>query len=63
MVRNKRYSLLARTDGTDAELTRYKGPFDGETLADAELSEPERAIKAQFEATLARLAKTRLSGI
>ena len=63
MVRNKQYSLLAKTDGSDATLTRYKGPFDGEKLEDATLSETERAVKEQFEATLARLAKTRLSSV
>lgn len=63
MVRNKQYSLLAKTDGNDARLTRYNGPFDGETLEDSTLSETERAIKEQFEATLARLAKTRLSRV
>ena len=62
MVRNKRYSLLAKTDGSGAKLTRYKGPFDGETLAESALSETERSLKRQFEETLARLAKTRLSG-
>jgi hypothetical protein len=63
MVRNKQYSLLAKTDGSDARLTRYKGLFDGEKLEDSTLSEPERAIKEQFEATLSRLAKTRLSNV
>jgi arylsulfatase A len=63
IVRNKQYSLLAKTDGSNAQLTRYKGPFDGRKLADSELSPPERAIKAEFEATLARLAKTRLSSV
>jgi arylsulfatase A len=63
IVRNKQYSLLAKTDGSDAKLTRYKGPFDGKKLADATLSEPERIVKGQFEATLARLAKTRLSNV
>jgi len=63
MVRNKQCSLLAKTDGSGAKLTRYKGPFDGEKLADDALSEPERAIKEHFEATLARLAKTRLSTV
>jgi len=63
MVRNRQYSLLAKTDGSDARLTRYKGPFDGETLADSGLSESERATKEQFEATLSRLARTRLSGV
>ena len=32
-------------------------------LDDPTLSELERAIKEQFEATLARLAKTRLSSV
>ncbi len=62
MVRNKQYSLLAKTDGRDARLTRYKGSFDGEKLADSELSERESTIKGQFQTTLVRLAKTRLSG-
>ena len=63
MVRNKQYSLLAKTDGSDAQLTRYKGPFDGEKLADSDLSEPEQAIKGKFEAILAEMAKTRLSNV
>ena len=63
MVRNNRYSLLAKTEGSDARLIRYRGPFDGEKLADAAFSEPERAIKGRFQATLARLAKTRLSSV
>ena len=63
MARNKQYSLLAKTDGSDARLTRYKGPFDGKKLEDSTLSETERALKEQFEATLARLAKTRLSSV
>ena len=63
MVRNKQYSLLAKTDGSDARLTRYKGPFDGEKLEDSTLSQPENAIKQQFKATLARLAKSRLLSV
>jgi len=63
MVRNKQYSLLAKTDGSNARLTRYKGPFDGEKLEDSTLSQPESAIKQQFEATLARLAKSRLLSV
>ena len=63
MVRNNQYSLLAKTDGSDASLTRYKGPFDGEKLKDYTLSQPESAIKQQFEATLARLAKSRLLSV
>ncbi len=63
IVRNKKYSLLANDDGSNAKLTRYRGPFDGQQLADSELSESERDIKEQFEATLAGLARTRLSGV
>ena len=63
MVRNKQYALLAKPDGREAMLTRYKGPFDGKEVADSELSESERAIKRGFLATLTRLAKTRLSGV
>lgn len=63
MVRNKQYALLAKTDGSNARLTRYKGPFDGDQLADSALSETERDIKEKFEATLARLARTRLTGV
>ncbi len=63
MVRNKQYSLLAKSDGSDARLTRYKGPFDGETLEDSTLSGTERASKEQFAATLAQLAKARLLSV
>ncbi len=63
MVRNKQYSLLAKTDGSNARLTRYKGPFDGEKLEDYTLSQPESAIKQQFKATLTRLAKSRLLSV
>ena len=63
MVRNNQYPLLAKTDGSNASLTRYKGPFDGEKLKDHTLSQPESAIKQQFEATLARLAKSRLLSV
>ena len=63
IVRNKQYSLLAKDDGSNARLTRYRGHFDGEQLADSELSESESDIKEQFETTLARLAKTRLSSV
>ena len=61
MVRNKQYSLLANQDGTNAALTRYKGPFKGKQLADNKLSKTERALKEQFEAKIAELAKTRLT--
>ena len=63
MVRNKQYSLLAKTDGSNARLTRYKGPFDGEKLGGSTLSQPERALKKQFKAILARLAKNRLLSV
>jgi hypothetical protein len=63
MVRNNQYSLLAKTDGSNARLTRYKGPFDGEKLEDSTLSQPESTIKQQFKATLARLAKSRLLSV
>lgn len=63
MVRNKHHSLVARTDGSKAILTRYQGPFDGEKLEDAALSESEKAIKKEFQSTLERLAKTRLTGV
>ena len=61
MVRNEHYSLLANQDGTNAALTRYKGPFDGEKLKDNKLTRSERALKEQFEARIAELARTRLS--
>ena len=63
MVRNKRYSLVAKTDGSGAKLTRYRGAFDGENLEDEALSTAERAIKKQFEAKLAELAETRLTSV
>ena len=61
MVRDTRYSLLANQDGSSAVLTRYIGPFDGKQLKDNKLTKYERVLKEQFEATIARLAKTRLS--
>ncbi|MBT3568672.1 MAG: hypothetical protein HN494_07485 [Opitutae bacterium] len=63
MVRNKEYSLVAKTDGSGANLTKYKGPFDGKQLEDSVLTKEDRSIKELFEGTLARLAKTRLSGV
>lgn len=63
MVRDKQYSLVAKTDGTNATLTRYQGPFDGKKLADSELTEEERMIKDQFASTLSKLAKTRLTSV
>ena len=63
MVRNKRYSLVAKTDGTDATLTRYQGPFDGRKVPNSELTNEERAIKNQFMSTLSKFAKTRLSSV
>ncbi|MEC9094352.1 MAG: sulfatase-like hydrolase/transferase [Planctomycetota bacterium] len=63
MVRNKRYSLVAKADGSDASFTRYQGAFDGKKISGAGLSEPERSLQQKFEAILKRLAKTRLSGV
>ena len=63
MVRNKQHSLVAKSDGSNAKLTRYKGQFDGKVLEDSEMSEAERAIKAKYEAKLAEMAKTRLTGV
>jgi arylsulfatase A len=63
MVRNKQYSLLAKTDGSNATLTRYKGSFDGNKLMDSKLTAAQRTLKEEFESTLAHLAKTRLSGV
>ncbi|HAD59610.1 MAG TPA: arylsulfatase [Planctomycetaceae bacterium] len=63
IVRNKQYSLLAKKDGSNARLTRYKGQFDGEKLTNTNLTPEERSIKKHFQATLARLAETRLTGV
>ena len=61
MVRNKQYSFVAKQDGSNAALTRYEGSFNGTKLKDSALTKTERALKKQFEATIARLAKARLS--
>ena len=61
MIRNQHYSLLANQDGTNAALTRYNNPFDGEQLKDNKLTKSERALKKQFQARIAELARTRLS--
>ncbi len=61
MVRNKQYSFLANQGGGKASFTRYDGPFDGRKLNNSAITKTERALKKQFEATIARLAKTRLS--
>ena len=63
IVRNTQYSLLAKADGSNAKLTRYEGPFAGEQLEDSELSDSESTLKKQFELTLARLSKTRLTRV
>jgi arylsulfatase A-like enzyme len=63
IVRDRHYSLLAKANGSNAKLIRYDGPFQPNRLADSALSEPERAIKSGFQATLQRLAKTRLSSV
>ena len=61
MVRNKQYSFVANQDGSKAALTRYDSPFNGTKLRDSALTKTERALKKQFEAAIARLAKARLS--
>ena len=61
MVRNKQYSFVAKQDGSNAALTRYEGSFNGTKLKDSALTKTESALKKQFEATIARLAKARLS--
>jgi arylsulfatase A len=63
MVRNKKYSLVAKTDGSNATLTRYNGQFDGKKLEDSELTEEEKAIKEKYEGILAMMAETRLTGV
>ena len=63
MVRDKEYSLVAKTDGSNAKLTRYKDQFDGKVLEDSELSEAERALKEKYEGILAKMAETRLTGV
>ena len=61
MVRNKQYSFVANQDRSKAALTRYDSPFNGTKLKDSALTKTERALKKQFEAAIARLAKARLS--
>ena len=63
MVRNQKYSLVAKRDGSQAKLTRYNGAFDGEVLKIEALSEEEKVIKKEFESILAQMAKERLSGV
>lgn len=63
MVRNKQYSFVAKQDGSNAALTRYEGSFNGTKLKDSALTKSESALKKQFEATIARLAKARLSTV
>ena len=63
IVRNRDYSLLARKDGSNARLTRYRGQFEGEQLRNAGLSQTERALKKSFQNQLTRLAETRLTGV
>ena len=63
MVRNKQYSFVAKQDGSNAALTRYEGSFNGTKLKDPALTKTERALKKKFEATIARLAKARLSTV
>jgi arylsulfatase A len=61
MVRNKKYSVVAKQDGSKSRLTRYKGQFDGKELNDQKLTKAENTIKKEFEGILAKMAKTRLS--
>ena len=61
MVRNKKYSVLAKQDGSNSRLTRYKGQFDGKELNDQKLTKAENTIKKEFAGILAKMAKTRLS--
>lgn len=63
MVRDKKYSLVAKTDGSNATLNRYNGQFDGKKLEDSELTEEEKAIKEKYEGILAQMAETRLTGV
>ena len=63
MVRNKQYSFVAKQDGSNAALTRYEGSFNGMKLKDSALTKTDSALKKQFEATIARLAKARLSTV
>ena len=61
MVRNKKYSLLANHDGTNASLTRYKGQFEGGEIDENSMDKKEKNLQNKFIATINRLAKTRLS--
>ncbi len=61
MVRNKKYSLLAKHNGSNARLTRYSGQFDGKELDNRKLTKAEKTIKKEFEGILSKMAKTRLS--
>ena len=63
MIRNKQYSFVAKQDGSNAALTRYEGSFNGTKLKDSALTKTDSALKKQFEATIARLAKARLSTV
>ncbi|MEM6473987.1 MAG: sulfatase-like hydrolase/transferase [Planctomycetota bacterium] len=62
MVRNKKYSLVAKTDGSEAKFTRYKGPFEGTLLKKKAMTESESAIKTEFLSKLHEMQKQRLSG-
>ena len=61
MVRNKKYSLLANHDGTNASLTRYKGQFEGGEIDENSMDKKEKNLQNKFIATINRLAKTSLS--
>jgi arylsulfatase A len=63
MVRNQHYSLLAKRDGSDAQLIRYQGPFDGSKIGAQEFTDQEKTLKSDFEKILRTRAKARLSGV
>lgn len=61
MIRNKKYSLLANHDGTNASLTRYEGQFNGKEISADSMNNKEKDLTAKFVATSNRLAKARLT--
>ncbi|MEP4077323.1 sulfatase-like hydrolase/transferase [Haloferula sp.] len=63
MVRNRKYSLVAKTDGSDSKFTRYDGPFDGEKITSRDQTEFERELQSRFDSIRAKMEKTRLSSV
>jgi hypothetical protein len=51
MVRNKKYSLLAKHNGSNAKLTRYKAQFDAKELDNQKLTKTENTIKKNLKAS------------